>query len=196
MLIDGYMPHYDVVERHRVVVGASREGACRGIREMDFMRALIPAARAIDDMRDVPRAIREWVHRIEHLPPDTRFTLSDALGGKLVLLGERRGRAVAIGAVGKLWKQHVAFLTLTAPEFHAFREPKYAKLAIAFWAESVGRDKSAVRFEARALATDDSARAHLRRWYRDIKPYTSFFMRRALANIKAEAEALVATSVA
>ncbi len=166
------------------------------MRETDFVRALVPVARAVRDMRDVPRPIGELVQRVEHLPPDATFTLRDALAGSFALLGERRGRAIVIGAIGKLWKPHIKFLRLAPLEFGAFREPKYGKVAIALWVESVGRDKSAVRFEARVAATDDSARTHLRRWYRVVRPFTAFFVRRALTNIKAEAEAIAAAPVA
>lgn len=196
MLIDGHLRHYDVVERHRIGVAASREDTCRAMRETDYVRAIVPVARAVLEMRDVPRPIRDVAHRVEHLAPDATFTLSDALAGSFVLLGERRGRATVIGAIGKLWKPHVGFLPLTPPEFRAFHEPKYAKLALAFWVERFGRDKSVLRFEARVAATDDSARAHLRRWHRVVRPFTAFFMRRALANIKAEAEAIAAAPVA
>ncbi len=189
-MIDGQLRHYDVVERHRIAVAASREDACRAMREADFVRALVPVARAVLELRDVPRPVRDVAQRVRHLPPDARFTLSDAVAGSFVLLGERPGRAIAIGAIGKLWKPQVAFLPLTPPEFRAFHEPKYAKLAIALWVEPYGADKSAVRFEARAAATDESARAHLRRWYRVVRPFTALFVRRALANIKAEAEAI------
>ena len=188
MLIDGQLRHYDVVERHQIVVAASREDTCRAMREADFVRALVPVARSVLELRDVPRPIRDLAHRAEHLAPDARFALADALAGGFVLLGERRGRCTVIGAIGKLWKPHVAFLPLTPPEFRAFREPKYAKLAIALWVEAFGRDKSVLRFEARAAATDESARAHLRRWYRVVRPFTALFVRRALADIKAEAE--------
>ncbi|HEU5260436.1 MAG TPA: hypothetical protein VFU41_03325 [Gemmatimonadales bacterium] len=196
MLIDGHLRHYDVVERHRIAVAASREDTCRAMRETDFVRAIVPVARAVSEMRDVPRPIREVVHRVEHLAPDATFTLSEALAGNFALLGERQGRAIVIGTIGKLWKPHVEFLPLTPPEFGAFHEPKYAKLAIAFWVERFGRGKAVLRFEARVAATDDSARAHLRRWYRVVRPFTAFFMRRALANIKAEAETMAATPVA
>jgi hypothetical protein len=141
-------------------------------------------------MRDVPRSILDIVDRVQHLPAEARFTLTDALARGFVLLGERRGRAIMLGAIGKLWKPDVTLLPLEPAEFRAFREPKYGKLAIAFWVERFGRDKSVLRFEARVAATDDSARAHLERWYRVIRPFTTFFLRRALAGIKAEAEAI------
>lgn len=196
MLIDGHLRHYDIVERHQVAVAASREDSCRAMRETDFVRVLVPVARAVGEMRDVPRAIRDLAHHVAQLAPDVRFTLSDALVSPFVLLSERRGRAIAIGAIGKLWQPHVTFLPLTPPEFRAFHEPKYGKLAIAFWVERFGRGKSVLRFEARVAATDDSARAHLARWYRAVRPFTAFFMRRALANIAAEAEAMAAAPVA
>ena len=189
MLLDGQLRHFDVVERHRTLVAASREDVYRVVRETDSVRTLVPVARSVLDMRDVPRAILQLVRRALHLAPDAAFTLTDALAGGFVLLGERRDRAIVIGAIGKLWKPNVAFLPLAAPEFRAFHEPKYAKLAIAFWVERFGPHKSVLRFEARLAATDDSARAHLRRWYRVVRPYTTFFMRRALADMKASAEA-------
>jgi len=191
MLLDAYLRHYDLVERHRAVVRASREDTYRALREADFVRTLRPVARSITEMRDVPRAIGELVRRALRLPPDTTYTIADALAGGFALLGERRGRAVAVGAIGTLWKPDVAFRQITPAEFGAFDEPKYAKLAVAFWVERVGRDKSALRFEARLAATDDSARAHVRRWYRMVHPFTSFFMRRALSDIRAEAAAPV-----
>ena len=194
--MNGHLRHYDVVERHRIVVAAAREDTYLAMRNTDFVRSLVSTARTVRELRDVPRPIREWVQRVEHLPPDTTFTVSDAVGAPFVLLDERRGRAVVIGAIGKLWRRHVAFLPLTPTEFRAFHEPKYAKLAIALWVEAVGRERCAVRFEARAAATDDSARAHLRRWYRVVRPFTTFVMRRALANIKAEAEAIATAPIA
>lgn len=192
MLLDGYLRHFDVVERHEIVVDASREATCQAARESDFVRTLMPVARSILEQRDLPPAIRELAHRAEHLAPDTTFTLADATAGTFVLLGERRGRAFAIGAIGKLWRPNVTFLPLDATEFREFHEPKYARLAIAFWVEASGRDKSVLRFEARAAGTDDSARTHLLRWYRVVRPYAALFMRRALANMKAEAEAIAA----
>lgn len=188
MLIDGYLPHYDVVERHQIVVAASREATCRAMRDADFVRPLIPAAQSITQMRDVPKGILQTARRALRLSHDVRFTLADALTGGFVLLGERRGRAIVIGAIGKLWKPDVTFLQFAPAEFRDFHEPKYAKLAAAFWVERYGEDKSVLRFEARVVATDDAARAHLRRRYRVVRPFTAIFMRRALASIKAEAE--------
>lgn len=193
MLLDAYLRHYDLVERHRAVVRASREDTYRALRAADFVRTLRPVARSITEMRDVPRAIGELVRRALRLPPDTTYTIADALAGGFTLLGERRRRAVAVGAIGKLWKPDVALRQITPAEFRGFDEPKYAKLAVAFWVERVGRDKSALRFEARVAATDDSARAHVRRWYRMVRPFTSFFMRRALSDIRAEAAAPLAS---
>jgi hypothetical protein len=195
MLLDGYLRHSDVVERHQTVVNASREATCRVARESDFVRALMPVARFVLEQRDVPRAIRALAHRAEQLPPDTAFTLADATARAFVLLGERRGRAVAIGAVGKLWKPVVTFLPLDATEFREFQQPKYVKLAIAFWVEAFGHNTSVLRFEARGAATDDSARTHFLRWYRVVQPYTALFMRRVLANMKAEAEAIAAPAL-
>jgi hypothetical protein len=194
MLLDGQIRHYDILERHETVVDASREGTCRAVREFDFVPVLIPAARSILEMRDVPRSIQEIVHRVQHLPADAKFTLADAPARGFVVLGERRGRSIMLGAIGKLWKPDLTLLPVDPAEFRAFHEPKYAKLAIAFWVERIGRDKSGLRFEARVAATDDSARTHLERWYRVVGPFTAFFLRRALAGIKAEAEAIASVT--
>jgi hypothetical protein len=195
VLLDGQLRHYDVVERHEIAVAAPREHTIRATRHSDFVRALFPVARSVLEMRDVPGSIRDVAGRARHLAPDTTFTLADALAWGFVLLGERRDRAILVGGIGKLWKPDVAFLPVDPAEFRAFHEPKYVKLAVAFWAQAFGRDKSILRFEARAAATDDSARAHLRRWYRVVRPFTTFFMRAALAGIKGDAEALAAAAL-
>ncbi len=195
MILDGQLRHFDTVERHRVVVAAPRADTIRATRETDFVHALLPLVRSIQEMRDVPASIRDIADRAGRLAPDTSFTLADALAGGFVLLGERRDRAILIGAIGKFWKPDFTFVPADPAEFRAFHEPKYVKLAAAFWTEAFGRDKSALRFEARAAATDETARTHLERWYRVVRPFTALFMRAALARIKAEAEAFHAASL-
>lgn len=195
MLLDGQLKHYDVVERHQTVVAASREATCRGVHEVDFVRTLMSVVRSVLEMRDVPPSIQELARRAEHLPPDTTFTLADVTAGVFVPLGERRGRSIILGAIGKLWMPHVAFVSLGPHEFGEFHEPKYVKVALAFWAQRFGSDKSVLRFEARVAGTDDSARTHLRRWYRVVRPYVACFMRQALTDIKAASEAITTAGV-
>ncbi len=189
MLIDRHLPHFDIVQRHRALVAASSEATYALARDMDFVRTLLPVARAISDMRALPPRIVRLVHRAMHLPPQTTFTLDDALAQGCVLLDEKPGAEIVLGAIGKLWKPAIKFLPFEPAEFAAFDAPKYAKLALTFWIEPYGPDKSVFQFEARVAATDDSARAHLRRWYRVVRPFSVFFMRRTLGRIKAAASA-------
>jgi hypothetical protein len=99
-------------------------------------------------------------------------------------------RDFVLGAVGKLWKEAFELLPLDRDEFVGFHDAKYVKLVRGFLVLPYGRERTLLKHESRMLATDDSARAHLRRSWRVVEPYVHFFMRRALETLKEIAKEL------
>jgi hypothetical protein len=181
--IQRFIPHPDVVVRHRVVLPVAAAEACDWIRRFDWAQLCLQVGPAVEDMRHVPRFVAEVAHRASRLPATASFIVDDALRSGFTLLAEQPGRHLVLGAVGKLWKAGFQLVRLNPEEFVAFQEPKYAKLATGFLVLPYGRTRSVLLHEAHLVATDASARAHLERAWRTAEPYVDFFMRRAFRTL-------------
>jgi hypothetical protein len=179
-VLDFYLPHFDAVLRHGVVIPARPDDTWAWLKRFDFAQMCGPVGRAVEDMRAVPRAIAEVAHRARQLSPTARFLLDDAPRSGFVLLSEDPRGHIVLGAVGKLWKPKIELLPLDREEFLQFHDAKYVKAAFAFVLRHYGRDRTALKHEFRFLATDDSARTHFRRFWAVAEPYAVFFMQRSL----------------
>jgi hypothetical protein len=182
-VLDFYLPHGDAVLRHGVISSARPDETYLWLKRFDFAQMCEPVGRAIEDMRAVPPAIAEVAHRARRLPVTARFRLEDAVRSGFVLLSEDPRGHIVLGAVGKLWQPRIELLPLDREEFLAFHEAKYVKAVFGFVLGRYGEDRTMVKHEARFLATDDSARAHFRRFWSVAEPFAAFFMQRALRSL-------------
>lgn len=187
-MLDRYLPHFDAALRHGTVIPGSPEDAYAWLARFDFAQACVDTGRAVADMRAMPPFIAGLARRAQRLPPGTRFILEDALRNGFVLLAEKPGRHVVLGAVGKLWKPKFELLELSRDEFAAFDAPKYVKAVVGFLVLPYGENRALVKFESRFLATDDSARAHFLRSWRAEEPAVTFFMRRVVQSLRGVAK--------
>lgn len=187
-VLDFYLPHCDAVLRHGVVISARPDDTYPWLKRFDFAQMCEPVGRAIEDMRAVPRSIAEVAHRARRLPATERFRLDDAVRSGFVLLSEDRGGHIVLGAVGKLWQPRVELLPLDREEFLTFNQAKYVKAVFGFVLKRYGEDRTALKHESRFLATDDSARAHFRRFWRVAQPFAAFFMQRVLKSLAGTAD--------
>ena len=195
MLIDQYLPRYDVTEVEEVRVDASPEVTYQAIRETDLRDPVIGALFAI---RDLPtRLARRWRGEV---PPTAAATFNDLAVPELgfMLLAEAPGVEFVVGSVGRFWQRDYGWHPVAPDRFVGFADPGYAKLALSFQVQPTAEGQSLLRYEARTATTDDTARIRFRRYWRVIRPGVAIVMRRALKRIEAEAErrqaALVGTS--
>lgn len=93
-----------------------------------------------------------------------------------------------MGSVGRFWERDYGGRAVTAEQFLAFNEPGYAKLTIGFSVRPGPTGETILRYEARTLTTDETARRKFRRYWRLIRPGVSLVMRAALRRIKLAAE--------
>lgn len=74
-----------------------------------------------------------------------------------VLLGERPGQEIVVGAIGQFWADR--YVRLRGPnDFRAFRDPRYARIAMNVWVRGDGKGGSLVSTETRAFCPDPQAR--------------------------------------
>jgi len=194
MLIDRYLPTYDVTEVCETSLQAPPDVTYAAIRETDLSDRVVSALFAL---RELPlRIVRKW--RGEHHPPPpatVTFGTMTQEGPRWVQLAEEPGIELVIGSVGRFWRRDYGGRPVTAEEFIPFREPGYAKLALSFLVLPSAAGRTILRYEARTVTTDETARRWFRRYWRLIRPGVALVMRRALRRIKVEAERRAALPV-
>ena len=87
MLIDDFMPIFDVSERHHTLVLAPSERAYQAARSVDLARSRV--VRALFTVRGIPALVR----RSRRSTPQS-MTLDDLMDGGFLWLGEEAGRAL------------------------------------------------------------------------------------------------------
>ena len=180
LLLDRFMPSYDVAERHQIRVTAPADIVLATACETDLLQSRI--ARAIFRAREVilgsgPDPVRR---------PSGLLALTTSLGWRV--LAEVPGREVVLGAVTQPWKANVTFQGLPADEFAAFNEPGFVKIAWTLRADPVSLIDSVFRTETRVVATDASARAKFRRYWSLLSPGIIIIRWVMLQPLKKEAE--------
>jgi hypothetical protein len=132
MLIDESMPDYIVRLRRELVVAAPSDRVYAAILTADL--GALPLVRLVHSQADW---LRRW-HRDVAEPMRPPFRLLDLRRLGFVVLGERAGEAVVLGAVLRLWSVRPQPQRIPAEFFGRITRPGYVKTAVAF---SVGRSR-------------------------------------------------------
>ena len=180
LLLDRFMPNYEVVERHHIRVVAPAEIVLATAAETDLQHTQI--------VRAIFRA-REVILGSEPDPvsrPSGLLAWTKSLGWRV--LADVPGHEVVMGAVTQPWKANVTFQGLPAEEFSAFNEPGFVKIAWTLRADPVSATESVFRTETRVVATDASARAKFRRYWSLLSPGIIVIRWVMLQPLKKEAE--------
>ncbi len=98
------------------------------------------------------------------------------------------GREVVVGAATRPWEPVVTFRPVAPESFAAFAEPDYVKIVWTLRADPVGDGETVFRTETRVVATDPTARAKFRRYWRFFSPGIIAIRWLLLRPLKAEAE--------
>ncbi|WP_170972431.1 hypothetical protein [Natronorubrum halophilum] len=189
MLIDRYLPEYDVATIRHAVVDADPETTYEVMLTADLLDTG-PIVRALGALRNAPAAITRRIRGGSGAPPPERMRFADVPEtDEWTLLDEARGEEFVFGAVGKFWRPSIEWRRIDAAEFATFDEPGYAKLAIGLSVRPYGQGRTLLSYEARTATTDDRARRNFRRYWRVIGPFAGYLMSRALERIESDAEA-------
>jgi hypothetical protein len=179
-LLDRFMPHYEIVERHRIHVDAPAPITLTAAKEQDLLRA--PLVRWIFKAREL----------MLRATPDTRpqprglLAIVQSLGWGV--LAEVPDREIVVGAVTKPWEANVTFRALPPDIFAAYNNPDHVKIAWTLRVDPAAANGSIFRTETRALATDPLARAKFRRYWAFAWPGISMIRRLSLRSLRREAE--------
>jgi hypothetical protein len=156
VLLDQFMPNYEVVERHQVRIDAPADQVLASASRMDLtgvgvVRAIVKARQLLlnahDDKETPPMGLLD-------------YTRSIGWGD----LASAPGREVVLGAITRPWEPNVTFQPVSPDVFREFNEPGFVKIAWTLRADPRADGGSDFRTETRAIATDGTARRKFR-WY-------------------------------
>ena len=181
-VLDGFMPLYDVVERHQIHVMAPAEITFGAAHDLDLsdsrlVQAIFRGRELMLGATPPPRGVAE--------PPGL---VAAALRIGWGVLTERAGREIVLGAVTRPWEPNPVFRELPPREFAAFVDPGFVKIAFTLRADPLPDGTSIFRTETRALATDVDARAAFRRYWSLVSPGVALIRRAMLEPLRREAE--------
>lgn len=180
LLLDRFMPAYEVVERHKVRVAAPAAITFAVACEQDLMDSAI--------IRGIFRARELLLRSKPDSAPRPRglLALTKALGWGV--LAEVPGLEIVMGAVTQPWLANPVFRSLPPDEFAAFQEPGYVKIVWSLRADPAGTADSVFRTETRAATTDSTARAKFRWYWSKASPGIWLIRRMTLRPLKRNAE--------
>jgi hypothetical protein len=189
MLLDDYLPEFDVRTRYatRIAASPARVYASLWTTNFDYWGV----TRALYAVRTLPSFLagpREICRRFRDELFQKPFTLDAMLSEGFTLLEERPGEELLLGTVGRFWRAR-GELCATSPE--RFRAPAPAGTAKAAWnfAVSVRADGATeLRTETRVLCADDATRQRFRAYWMLIKPFSGLIRQEMLAAVRRAAE--------
>lgn len=182
MLINTYMPQFDVREYHQTRVAADPPAAFAAFRVLDLEKSRI--VRLLFAIRTLPsRLMRPGKPRAQKPQP----FLDSLLAMGWVILGEAPGEEVVLGTITQPWEATVKFRGLPPAEFLLFAQPGFTKIVWNIAArKSEAGGTTIVSTETRVLATDPESRRRFFRYWFFVKTGVRIIRRAALAQLRRE----------
>ena len=191
MLLDDYLPVYDVRERHATLVRASAERVYEAIWSANLASPLV---RTLMGLRAAPGALaaaagrpHEALRRLRERT-GSPARIRDLLGEGFALIAEDPPREVLLGLVGAFWRLGGDLRSVDAT---SFREPAPAGTARAAWnfrVEPHGDAACVLSTETRVQCADAAARRRFRVYWLLIQPGSGLIRRSMLGSIRRAAE--------
>jgi hypothetical protein len=179
-LLDSFIPHPDVRERHEVIINAPAPLVFEVARNFDIQS--VKMVRVLFWLR--AKALRAKIVRRR-----SQGFIADMLALGWEPLAEAPGRYFVAGAACQPWEADVRFSAIRHGEFTSFAEPDRVKIAWTLEAEALGPARTRFATETRAVATDDSARVKFQRYWRMFRIGIVTIRRLLLSRVRREAEA-------
>jgi hypothetical protein len=169
MLVDDFLPAYDVSDAVATVVNADVATAWDALMEVDLIEVgrKRPLAGVLGAIRVLPDVVSQMLHGEAPQRPPQHLRLRDTTAippdeGGWVLLGERPRDEIALGLVGKFWRPVIEFAKVPPERFRDFAEPGYAKTIYSLSVRSLDEQHTLLSGAMRTATTDE----HARRWFR------------------------------
>ena len=179
-VLDSLVPAPRLLENDEIELELPLTEAWRVVRHADLARSGI--VRALFAIREIPGRLKGHREGAPTLGLDELVSTPSRPGFQALL--EDPPRAVAVGAIGKVWMPDIPFVHVDdAAAFLGFDEPGYVKVAWALklWARDAHHTMLAV--EVRVDTTDEESYRKFRRYFRIIGPASRFIRHSLLTGL-------------
>jgi hypothetical protein len=161
-LLDRFIPEPEVVEHHQIAIHAPADVVMAAAKDLELLKS--PVIRAIIHARELLLGGQP-----DPRPHPARL-LEQMQSIGWVVLSERYGREIVMGAVTQPWEAAPIFRSIPAAEFRDFAEPGYVKIAWTLRADPVDHERSVFHTETRVCTTDEDARERFRSYWSFVAP--------------------------
>lgn len=172
MLIDDYMPAFDVSERHAVKVRAPLDEVYAQVRRLDMSDA----------------KLMKLLFRLRGLPAPQHLTLDDLLKIRFCILDERVGDEFLLGLVGRFWTPTGKLIRVKPESFREFDQVGYAKAAWNFHLAPLSDGTVRLTTETRVQCTDKVSRRQFRLYWMLVGSFSALIRKEMLRTLKRNAE--------
>jgi hypothetical protein len=189
LLIDRQLPQFEARTFSAVVVDAATELTYQAVRALDpdQVGQSVPFMQLMVRLRDLPARLRQRSRRA--IPPAPEALASEQYRQAFLQIDEQPGTEFVIGMIGKFMSPgQMEFRRFDPPQFAAFDEPGYGKVATSFLVLPYGTGRSLLCTETRTATTDPDSARQFRRYWKVIAPFAGYIMRHWLTLAKRRAE--------
>ena len=173
MLIDEFMPAYDVSDAVATVVEADPATTWAALMDVDLIEVgrTRPLVAALGALRTLPDIVSHLLHGERPLRQPAHLKLGELANipldkGGWVLLGLREPDEIALGLVGKFWRPVIECASVSSPaEFRDFSEPGFAKTIYSLSVRALDPRRTLLSGVMRTATTDEDARRWFRRYW-------------------------------
>lgn len=189
MLIDDYLPRYDVRERHSLLVHASSTETYAALRSANL--AGTPLVRALLALRALPGALGHGRAGLESLRRRGRVSVTLATFEEhgFRILAERPPEELLIGLEGQFWRPSGNLCTPPSAVFlTGVPSPGMARAVWNFSLEPLADGGTELRTETRVQCADAATRRRFLPYWLLIRPGSGLIRRTMLQAIRRTAE--------
>jgi hypothetical protein len=182
MLIDDFLPAYDVMEYHELEIRAPLEKVYQAALNLNLSSSNI--VRLLLAIRGMPALLRRGNQSVEA----PSFNLNGLLQSGFILLAREPEKEMLLGLVGQFWKPAGNILKISAEDFQSFNKKGFAKAVWNFALDEKSPDKVRLSTQTRVRCPDNSSRLRFRFYWTFIRPFSGLIRMEMLRAIRREAE--------
>lgn len=172
ILQDKYLPEFDFVSSHGIIVKAPADKIYPTVRDLKFKNP----------------ALSYWLMKLRGMSPPKYFSIEHLKDSRFVVLEEIPDKEIIIGLIGQPWTPSGNLQIFQSQNFITFNDPSYIKASWIFELIAVTSTTTELRTETRIACHATKVKRRFGTYWFFIKPFSGLIRKAMLSAIKSEME--------